>query len=71
MAVGSARKLHNDGGTKPARMGGPPVQGLYDHPKSPARTSTPLYVGMLLTKQYMYMSSLCKSRTSHSGVDKG
>ena len=46
VGAGSGRKLHNDGASKPARVGGPPVQGLYDHPKSPARTSTPLYISM-------------------------
>ena len=41
-----ARKVHSEGtASKPARVGGPPVQGLYDQPKSPARTSTPLYTG--------------------------
>ena len=41
----SGRKLHSDQGAgKAARVGGPPVQGLYDQPKSPARTSTPLYI---------------------------
>lgn len=44
VGAGSGRKLHNDVGSKPARVGAPPVQGLYDHPKSPARTSTPLYI---------------------------
>ena len=49
MGGGSGRKLHNEAaggvGGKPTRVGGPPVQGLYDQPKSPARTSTPLYHG--------------------------
>lgn len=47
VGVGSgARKVHSEGtASKPARVGGPPVQGLYDQPKSPARTSTPLYTG--------------------------
>ena len=41
--------MHNDGASKPAHVGGPPVEGLYDHPKSPARTSTPLYISMTAT----------------------
>ena len=44
---GGSRRLHNEGVSKPARVGGPPVQGLYDQPKSPARTSTPLYQGIM------------------------
>ena len=49
VGTGGGRKLHNDGASKPAHVGGPPVEGLYDHPKSPARTSTPLYISMTAT----------------------
>ena len=51
--MGGSRKLHNEGVSKPARVGGPPVQGLYDQPKSPARTSTPLYHGRMPSTMYI------------------
>ena len=51
--MGSAgRNLHSEAGAgKPTRVGGPPVQGLYDQSKSPAKTSTPLYIG---NNTYLY-----------------
>ena len=51
MTAGSGRKTHSEAGSKPALVGGPPVQGLYDQSKSPVRTSTPLYISMCI---YMY-----------------
>ena len=60
MTAGSGRKTHSEAGSKPALVGGPPVQGLYDQSKSPVRTSTPLYISMCYIvyctlHQYVYI----------------
>jgi nuclear pore complex protein Nup53 len=65
VGAGSGRKLHNDGASKPARVGGPPVQGLYDHPKSPARTSTPLYISSPERRQLNFSLMQTATRSNH------
>jgi nuclear pore complex protein Nup53 len=65
--VGSGgRKIHSEGtASKPTRVGGPPVQGLYDQPKSPARTSTPLYIGSPERRQLNFSLVQTANRTGH------